>query len=86
MKIRISQMLIYPDETVVNVLKKLNETGERCLIVINKNKKFLGTITDGDIRKSILKEGYLSSIKKFIIEKRPLFLKVNLIKVLQKVF
>ena len=65
MKIRISQMLIYPDETVVNVLKKLNETGERCLIVINKNKKFLGTITDGDIRKSILKkEGYLSSIKK----------------------
>ena len=65
MKIRISQMLVYPDETVINVLKKLNETGERCLIVINKNKKFLGTITDGDIRKNILKkEGYLSSIKK----------------------
>ena len=74
MKIKVSQMFIYPDETVINVLKKLNETGERCLIVINKNKKFLGTITDGDIRKSILKkEGYLSSIKK-IYNKRAAFI------------
>ena len=40
MKIRISQMLIYPDETVVNVLK-LNETGERCLIVLIRTKNFL---------------------------------------------
>ena len=28
MKIKVSQMFIYPDETVINVLKKLNETGE----------------------------------------------------------
>lgn len=56
MKISVLKILVSPDETVVNVLKKLNETGERCLIVINKNKKFLGTITDGDIRKSILKK------------------------------
>ena len=41
MKIKISQILVNPDETVINVLKKLNETGERCLIVINKNKNFL---------------------------------------------
>ena len=70
MKIKISQMVVNPDETVINVLKKLNETGERCLIVINKNKKFLGTITDGDIRKSILKkEGYLKNIKKIYNKK-----------------
>ena len=40
------------------IVKKLSKTGERCLIVVNDNKKFLGTITDGDIRKSILKKDW----------------------------
>lgn len=63
-------MLVNPNETVINVLKKLNQTGERCLIVVNKQNRFLGTITDGDIRKSILKkEGYLSNIKKIFNKK-----------------
>ena len=76
MKIRISQMIIKPEITVINALKKLSKTGERCLIVVNDNKKFLGTITDGDIRKSILKkESYSSSIKKIYNRKAAYILK-----------
>ena len=36
-------------------MKILDKTAEKCLIVIDKNRKLLGTITDGDIRRSILK-------------------------------
>ena len=76
MKIKISQIFINPDDTVINALKKLNSTGERCLIVVNKKRKFLGTITDGDIRKSILKkEGYLKNIKKIYYKKAAFILK-----------
>ena len=36
-------------------MKLLSKTAEKCLVVIDKNERYLGTITDGDIRRSILK-------------------------------
>ena len=35
-------------------MKKLNSSAEKCLFVCGENQKFLGTISDGDIRKAIL--------------------------------
>ena len=35
-------------------MKILDKTAEKCLLVIDKNKQLLGTLTDGDIRRSIL--------------------------------
>ena len=61
--------------TLQKSLKRiLKVTGRRLLLVINKNKKFIGTITDGDIRKLILKKTKTSeSIEKFY-NKKPKFL------------
>ena len=42
-----------PSEKISVALKKLKKSGVRCLVVAKK-KYFLGTLTDGDIRKSIL--------------------------------
>jgi len=35
-------------------MKALNKTAEKCLIVLDENQKLLGTLTDGDLRRSIL--------------------------------
>ena len=42
------------DISIREAMKALNKTGEKCLVVVNNDKKLLGTLTDGDIRRSIL--------------------------------
>ena len=54
MKLKIRKIQIFEKSKISAALKQLQSTGLRCLIVINKNKKYLGTITDGDIRKDLL--------------------------------
>ena len=41
--------------SIKQAMKLLNKTGENCLLVVDENKKLLGTVTDGDLRRSILK-------------------------------
>ena len=36
-------------------MKILEKTAEKCLLVVDQNNKLLGTLTDGDLRRSILK-------------------------------
>ena len=55
MKIDKKNSLILPSITLKDSLKKLEENYYKCLIVVGKNNKLLGTITDGDIRRAILK-------------------------------
>ncbi len=46
---------IYPGSSLMSAMKKLNKTAEKCLLVTNKENTLLGTLTDGDIRRAILK-------------------------------
>ena len=55
MKKPLKKILIQSSSSITNTLKKLRATGLKCLIVVDKKKKYLGTITDGDIRNEILK-------------------------------
>ena len=41
--------------TIRQAMKALDKTSEKCLLVVDGNKKLLGTLTDGDLRRSILK-------------------------------
>ena len=47
--------LIKQNSTIKEALKKLNYTGEKCLVVVDENNNLLGTLSDGDLRKNILK-------------------------------
>ena len=38
------------------VIKKLNKLNKKILIVLNKKKEVIGSITDGDIRRFFLRE------------------------------
>jgi dTDP-glucose pyrophosphorylase len=41
--------------TIREAMKALDNTAEKCLLVIDDNKKLLGTLTDGDLRRGILR-------------------------------
>jgi len=45
---------IHPDTTISAAMKALNKTAEKCLMVVDENNKLLGSLTDGDLRRSIL--------------------------------
>jgi len=62
---------------IINAMKKLAETGQRCLIVVDSQKKLLGTITDGDIRRTILKGLSTDQSIKSIYSRKPIVLEKN---------
>ena len=41
--------------TSIKAMKALEKTAEKCLLVVNQDNKLLGTLTDGDLRRQILK-------------------------------
>ena len=45
---------IQVDNTIHQAMKTLDKTAEKCLLVVDMDKKLLGTLTDGDLRRSIL--------------------------------
>ena len=53
-------IIIYKNTSILNALKKMNIAGTKCLAVVDKNKNFLGTLTDGDLRRLILKSKNLN--------------------------
>jgi dTDP-glucose pyrophosphorylase len=42
------------DISIKQALKLLNKSGRKCLVIVNNNKKLIGTLSDGDIRKAIV--------------------------------
>ena len=49
------KILVNPDQSIFQALEILQAISTKCLIVVDKNIKLLGTINDGDIRRAILK-------------------------------
>ena len=68
-------LLINPNVNIKNALKQLNKTGEKCLIVVDKRNKLLGTLSDGDVRKAILKGKFHKDKINEYYQKNPTFLR-----------
>ena len=47
-------LTINPNLTIRQAMKVLQKTSEKCLLVVDENKKLLGSLTDGDLRRGIL--------------------------------
>lgn len=67
-KAKLRSLLTTTDTTIKEAMKKLNDTaggvGGKILFVVNEAEKLLGTVTDGDIRRGIIKEyGFSDRIK-----------------------
>ena len=51
----INSLTIYEEATIMDAIKGLSITKNRCLLVMSKNKKLLGVISEGDILRGISK-------------------------------
>lgn len=77
MKKNWKKTVIYENQTVEEVLKNLSQTGFQISLIVNKNKKLVGTITDGDLREYILLKKDLSKKCKYLMNEKPVYLKKN---------
>ena len=75
-KIIMIKFLVDQDCSLISAMQKVDKSGLRSLVVIEK-KKLLGTLTDGDIRRSILRTNNLSKTIKKIFNKKPAFVFEN---------
>ena len=73
----INNIFIKYSSNIKQAIKKLNNTKSKALIVIDSKNKFLGTITDGDIRRAIIKNFRLNDSINSIYNKKSFFLKKN---------
>lgn len=66
-----TKVLVRPDILIRQALVLLDQTALQILLVVNADNKLLGTITDGDIRRGLLKGMTLDKVIKSIIHSTP---------------
>jgi len=72
---RIKNILVNPNLTIKQTLRKMDETGKKIIFVTNINEEILGVVTDGDIRRWILKGNSLSEKVSYVMNVKPIVLK-----------
>lgn len=70
---KLEKFFIKKDATVIGAMEQLDSSATRILFVID-NKKLVGSITDGDIRRWILKKGEISASVEKITNFSPKYL------------
>ncbi len=63
--------LIAPNNTVVDALQKIDNNARGILFVIDQGRRLLGIVTDGDIRRWLIKTGELQGTIEQIMNKNP---------------
>lgn len=67
----LEQFLILPENTVVEALQKLDNNARGILFVVDKEHRLQGVITDGDIRRWLIKTGELEGTVQRIMNRSP---------------
>lgn len=70
-----SKLLINPKASIRDALESLSQSGEKCLMVIDSYGKLKGTLSDGDLRKALLKGSNLEDPIMDIYNSNPVYLK-----------
>jgi dTDP-glucose pyrophosphorylase len=73
----IKQILVSPDNTLVNSLQRMNDAGLQLLLVIDAEQKLVGTVTDGDVRRALLRGKGLDVKISEVMFPRPVVFKVG---------
>lgn len=63
--------LIFPNGTIVEALQKIDNNAKGILFVVSENRKLVGVVTDGDIRRWLIKTGELQGRIEQIMNKNP---------------
>lgn len=72
-----NKIFVSPDTNIVETLKVIDESAIEIALVVDENKKLLGTVTDGDIRRGLIKGAALSSPIYDLMNKFPITARTN---------
>lgn len=73
----IDKNIISIDSTILESLNSMKISSSKCLVVLDSQSKFLGTLSDGDIRRAILKKISLQTKISKIYNKKPFYININ---------
>lgn len=70
-KTKLKSLLVKGDMTIKQAMQKLNETAEKIIFIVDEGDRLLGTITDGDVRRGIIKGLKVTDSIESIIHRNP---------------
>ncbi len=70
-------ILIAPEADLKEALKKLDKTAEKTLFVVDSKNRLMGSLTDGDVRRYILKTGKLEGKVIEFCNRSPFYVREN---------
>ena len=70
----VKDLFINSEMTIKDAINKLDKTAKRILVVVEENNKLIGILTDGDIRRWIIKNGDFKEPIKTIMSKKPKYI------------
>lgn len=70
-------ILIYPTLSVLETMRLIDKTAMQIALVVDENRVLLGTVTDGDIRRAILKGSNLEEPVEKIMNRQPTTFRAN---------
>ena len=73
MKRNFDNLLINKTLTIKQAMQAMDKTSHKVLFVIDSHNKLIGAVTDGDVRRWILKDGDLNASVDNIYNKKPLY-------------
>ena len=73
----IGDIVVSEDTPLIDVLKIIDKSSKQLALVVDKNKKLLGTISDGDIRRGLLNNVSLKDSVENIYFKTPTVANIN---------
>ena len=62
---------VKPNITIRQAMKKLSQSGEKCLVIVDEKNTLLGTLSDGDVRRAILNGSEMSDSIQQIYQSNP---------------
>ena len=71
------ELVVREENTITEALKVLDDTGFGTLFVLDKKEILIGTLTDGDIRRSLIKNNTLNQLVKNVMNTKFTYLPVE---------
>lgn len=71
---QLEHYIISPDNTVVEAMQKIDSNARGILFIVDKQHKLLGVVTDGDIRRWLVKTGKLDAKIKTVMNPTPKYI------------
>jgi len=77
MKNRIDSFLIKESISIKEAMRQMSKVGEKILFIVDRQRRLKGSLSDGDIRRWVLKGGHLSENIRGVYSKDPISVKRN---------